>query len=270
MLALAIGLPTATVVAASNNSTSSIVQSYTTDGTVQPGMIVGLNQKHTNQVQALTESQASSIFGVAISPTNAPITLSGNSTNTQVYVATSGRYDVLVSTQDGAIKVGDYISISALNGIGMKADSNELVVIGRSAASFNGTGSVLSTVKLKNNNGSTTTVTIGAIPVDINIEGNPTESAAAGRLPRLLQTAGSSIANKPVSAARVYTGMVILILTAVLSGGILYGGVRTSLISIGRNPLARRSIGRGLIQVVLTSLIIFILGLLGVYLLLRL
>jgi len=62
----------------------------------------------------------------------------------------------------------------------------------------------------------------------------------------------------------------ILIIIAAISGSILYGGVRTTMVSIGRNPLAKASIMRGLAQVVLVSIIIFIIGLIGVYLLLKL
>jgi hypothetical protein len=49
----------------------------------------------------------------------------------------------------------------------------------------------------------------------------------------------------------------------------MYGGIRNGLISIGRNPLSKKSIVRGMIQVILTALTIFLLGIFGVYLLLR-
>jgi hypothetical protein len=51
---------------------------------------------------------------------------------------------------------------------------------------------------------------------------------------------------------------------------ILYSGVRNTLISIGRNPLSKKTIYKGLIQIILMGLIIFITGLFGVYLLLKL
>jgi hypothetical protein len=46
--------------------------------------------------------------------------------------------------------------------------------------------------------------------------------------------------------------------------------VRSSMIALGRNPLSRKSILRGMFQVIITSIIIFICGLFGVYLLLKL
>jgi len=51
---------------------------------------------------------------------------------------------------------------------------------------------------------------------------------------------------------------------------VLYGGIRSSIISIGRNPLAKKSIVRGLIQVITVGVIILVIGLFSVYLLLRL
>jgi hypothetical protein len=49
----------------------------------------------------------------------------------------------------------------------------------------------------------------------------------------------------------------------------LYAGVRSSVISMGRNPLARKTIIRNLIQIVLIALIILVTGLIAVYLLLK-
>lgn len=51
---------------------------------------------------------------------------------------------------------------------------------------------------------------------------------------------------------------------------LLYAGVRNAIISIGRNPMSRKSIVKALIQVILTSLLILIIGLFAVYLLLKL
>jgi multisubunit Na+/H+ antiporter MnhB subunit len=88
-------------------------------------------------------------------------------------------------------------------------------------------------------------------------------------LPNFLITAGQTVANRPVSESRVYISLVILGISAVIAGSMLYAGIRSSIISIGRNPLSKRSIIRSLIQVTLTSLIVFIIGLFAVYLLLR-
>ncbi|QQS18685.1 hypothetical protein IPL68_01180 [Candidatus Saccharibacteria bacterium] len=61
-----------------------------------------------------------------------------------------------------------------------------------------------------------------------------------------------------------------MLVTIFMTGSLLYGGVRSSLVSIGRNPLAKKSILRGLIQVVILGLTVFVIGLIAIYLLLKL
>ena len=58
--------------------------------------------------------------------------------------------------------------------------------------------------------------------------------------------------------------------SALITGVMLYSGARGSLISVGRNPLSKGAILKGLIQIVILSLTVFITGMFGVYLLLKL
>ena len=76
--------------------------------------------------------------------------------------------------------------------------------------------------------------------------------------------------DKKVSAARIYLGLAVLALTTVITGNLVYSGVRSGMISVGRNPLSKKSIIKSLIQTVIAGLIIFIVGVLAVYLLLKL
>jgi hypothetical protein len=254
-------------VLAASSSDQGLVRSYGTNANVQLGMLVELDAKDPNKVAPLTTADVNNMFGVAISPSDAPLTVSGN-TGTQVYVATSGQYDVLVSNQNGIIKAGDYISASALDGIGMKADDGEPTVLGRAAADLTSNNILESNVKVRTDSGDQT-VAIGIVPVTIAIATNPSAGHGTGNLPGFLQVASSNIASKPVPAPRVYAGLAILLLRTFISGVILYSGVRGSLLSIGRNPLARHSILGGLSETVLAGVAIFILGLFAVYLLLK-
>jgi hypothetical protein len=177
---------------------------------------------------------------------------------------------VLVSNQNGPIKSGDYISISALAGVGMKVDTTQPTVLGKAAGDFTGTGKVAGTAKLKDTNGKEITVSLGRIPVEISISHNPLQQSAADGLPGFLQHAGEAVAGKQVSPTRVYVALVVMVISALVAGGILYSGVRGGLIAIGRNPLAKKQIISGIIRVVLSGLICFIIGIFGVYLLLKL
>ena len=253
---------------AATASTENVANSYGTDGTVRQGMIVGLQPGSTSKVIALERSNMSQMLGVVISASDAPITISGETSVAQVYVVTSGQYKVLVSNQNGPIHSGDYISVSSLNGVGMKAESSDATVLGKAAADFTGSGQGVSTTQLKNNGG-ITPVAIGLLTVNIGIGSNPAVSRN-GSLPGFLQTSSNSIAGKPVAAARIYLSLAVLALTAFMAGSLMYSGVRNTIVSIGRNPLAKRTITKGLMQIVLVSIIIFIVGLFAVYLLLRL
>jgi hypothetical protein len=255
---------------AASSSTQAIVQSYGTNEALETGMIVGLIKGHASQVQALTINDDTTMQGVVVAPNTAAISLSSGSSANQVYVATSGSYNVLVSNENGPIGIGDYVSVSSLDGIGMKAEDSEATVLGKATEAFNGNANVISSATIKKTGGGTTTVAIGSILVDIAIANNPAQGHGIGELPGFLQVASSDIADKPVSAPRVYISLLILLLTMVISGSLLYSGTKSSVVSIGRNPLAKRYIIRGLIQVILSGVIIFILGLFAVYLLLRL
>lgn len=264
------GLAVCTVSA--EQATQAVVESYGTDTVLQQGMLVRLKDGDASKVVVLSEKDAMKLHGVVVPMTDAAVALSQNtSVPRSVYVATFGRYNVLVSNQNGAIKVGDYVTISALDGIGMKTDTGQPIVVGKAAADFSGTNNIAGTATLKLKDGSVKQVSIGRIPVDINVSHNPLqESSKSSDVPGILAQATSAIANKPVSAARIYLSLMVLLVTTVIAGSILYSGVHTGLASIGRNPLARKSIMRGLLQVALTSLIILVLGLSGVYLLLTL
>ena len=103
-----------------------------------------------------------------------------------------------------------------------------------------------------------------------NIRLFPESYRSRDYLPEFLRKSAESLSGKPVPPARIWTGIAIVIVTGFLAGSLLYAGVRNALISIGRNPLGKKGIIRGLMQVVIISLIIFITGLFGVYLLVKL
>jgi hypothetical protein len=73
------------------------------------------------------------------------------------------------------------------------------------------------------------------------------------------------VANKPVSALRVYLSVTVLVATLFITGSMLYGGVRGGMTAIGRNPLAKGIISRGLLQTIIFGLVVLMLGMLAAY-----
>ena len=247
------------------------VQGYAADAPLDNGTIVQLTGKDANRVKVATQSELQNMFGVTIDSSQLSVRLSNEGLENELYVAASGTYNVLVSTQGGTIAAGDYVTLSAVNGVAMKAGTEEKTVFGRAVQSFDGKGVTLGTTTLKDTTGKTNkTVTLGSIPVTIDIKRNPNEKSTKAKVPEPLQRLGQAIAEKEVSASRIYLSMGITAVSLIAASAVLYSGVRSSVISIGRNPMSKKSIFRALLEIILTSVLILIIGLFAVYLLLKL
>jgi hypothetical protein len=245
-----------------------VTQGYKSDQSLQQGMIVRTTPKDDRKVEALTQKDVDDMLGIVVSPADASVALSDPTADDQVYVAVSGPYSVLVSTQNGPIKQGDYITISSLGGVGMKAENSQQLVIGKALGSFDGatpeTKATLTTNKGKKEVG------LGHVKVEVSVAHNPLYQKEEDiGVPRVLSKAAELVTNRPVSAFRIYASLGVFALSLLVAGCILYVGIRSGMTSIGRNPLARKTIFRSLIQVTLMSLIVFVIGVFAVYLLLR-
>ena len=246
-------------------------QGYAADTKLDNGTIVQLTGGESNRVKIAIQAEMQNMFGVTVDRNQLPVILSNEGLENEVFVAASGTYNVLVSTQAGDIASGDYITLSSINGIGMKAGTKEETVLGRANASFNGKGVTLGTATLKDTDGNTNkSVTLGSIPVTIDIKKNPNDISTTANVPEVLQRVGQAIAEKEVHPIRIYLSMAITAICIIAAIAIVYAGIRNGVISIGRNPMSRKSIFRALVEVILTSILILIIGLFAVYLLLRL
>lgn len=249
------------------------VQGYAADTALQVGTVVQLVGGGTTKVAAATAKNLGGMYGVVVDPHELSLTISNSSLANEASVATSGTYKALVSTQNGTVKQGDYLTMSAIDGVIMKAGTydDQHMVFGRAAGSFDGKTSSLGNATLKDTTGATNqTVAIGLIPVTISIQRNPNEKSTKTNLPPFLQKLGQAIADKPVGPLRMYLSIAITGLSIIVAITTLYSGVRNSIISIGRNPLSKKSIFRGLLEIILTTFLILIIGLFAVYLLLKL
>lgn len=247
------------------------VQSYGADTPLDIGTIVQLTGKNANRVKIATQAELQNMFGVVVDRNQLSLTLSSEGMENEAFVAVSGTYNVLVSTQGGPIAAGDYVTLSSISGVAMKASTEQKTVFGRAAGSFDGKGVTLGTAPLKDTSGKTTqTVTLSSIPVTIDIKRNPNEKSTKANVPELLERAGQAIAEKPVSPVRIYLSMGITAVSLIAAIAVLYAGVRSGMISIGRNPMSKKSIFRALLEVILTSFVILVIGLFAVYLLLKL
>ena len=247
------------------------VQSYAADAPIANGTIVQLTGNAADRVKVATLAEQQNMFGVAVDRNQLPLILTSEDKQNEVFVAASGTYNVLVSNQNGSIAAGDYIAMSSTNGVGMKAGTDKVTVFGRAVGNFDGQSNTLGTATLNDTSGGMLkTVNLGSIPVTIDIKNNPNELTTQSNLPEFLQRVGKEIAEKEVSPIRIYLSMAITFISIIATIVMLYAGIRNAVISIGRNPMSKKSIFRALLEVILTSVLILIIGLFAVYLLLRL
>lgn len=247
------------------------VQGYSANQPIEVGTIVQLSGENSNRVITAKQAELQNMFGVTVDPQQLSIRVSQGDLENEVFVASSGTYNTLVSTQGGSISPGDYVTLSSIDGVAMKAGYDESTVFGRAVSGFDGKGLVSGEVTLKDTEGNNNKqVKLGTIAVTIDIKSNPNEKSTKAKVPEVLERIGQAIAEKEVDPIRIYLSMAITAVSLVASIIVIYSGVRNSVISIGRNPMTKKSIFRALIEIILASLLILIIGLFAVYLLLKL
>lgn len=242
-----------------------VTQGYYTDQPLQNGLVVRIKGGDKAKVEPLTQEQEVDIFGIVISSNESPVNLSDPDAQ-QVFVATQGRYDVLVSTQNGQIRAGDSIVISSIEGVAMKADDLHRMLVGKALENFDGESDAESKVKISDGR----TIAVGRIQIDISVKRNPSFSGdTIAGVPHALSRVAASVTDRPVTAFRIYAGLAVLLTCLVVAGAILYSGIHAGVSSVGRNPLAKGGIVKSLVTMTLTALIVVSIGLFAVYLILK-
>ncbi len=128
---------------------SDLAEFYTTnDSTLSAGDVVSLDSNLETGAQKSAIAYDPGVLGIV---STWPGLVMGNVTNEGVKavpIAMSGRVPVKVSSENGPIKAGDYLTTSSLAGVAMKA-TKAGAVIGTALTDFNGegTGAVLAFVK---------------------------------------------------------------------------------------------------------------------------
>lgn len=234
-------------------SASLISQGYAVKSPIPTGALVSISTTDAGSAVITDLKNQDKLFGVAVVSSSSLLSISGGSG--EIQVASSGLAPVLVSTEGGPIKRGDHLSVSSIAGVARKATSGSRT-IGIAADDFDGTSTGVSKRKLDTNTG-TKEVALGQIPVDIGI-GNyqPNGLDTGSVVPTWLQTLSNTVAGKVVSPIRAVVATTILIAAIISVSVLLYGAVRTSIISIGRNPLAKNSVFKGLAQVIVIVVVI--------------
>lgn len=263
-VALIIGLVSVVTLAApASHALTSISQGFNTTDQLALGSIVSLKTNTLDQVVAASANNVDSLYGVVINDGSSLLSLS-SSQQSQVQIATAGIASVLVSDINGSISQGDQITASPIKGVGMKATNNTKVVgiaQGVPVTSSN------STHTYTDQQGKKQTIILGEVPVLISATyffKQPEKTI----IPSAIQNLANALAGKSVNTAPILISAAIFIITIIVVASIVFSMIRSSIISVGRNPMSQSAIYRDVIQLSALVLGILVVSLISIYVIL--
>ncbi len=227
---------------------------------VKAGMFVSRVSTDGNEVEPTTRETLSTAIGVATDEDTGLLTLSNKSSN--VYIATSGSLPAFVTDLNGPINEGDRLTVSPLAGVLMKATGEDAYVLGVASHSFVSEGTGVTEVAY-NNGTEAVTAKVGSILLYIKPDTNPEKAAR-----NFLVDLGEKIVRKPVAFLQVMFAGIFFVVTILTIMALMGSAVRATITAIGRNPLAKTSVLKGLLQLVGLAIAVLLAGIAGTYLIL--
>lgn len=240
---------------------TTLSESYTTKDDLPAGALVSVQDNETDIVMAAESSNVNNLLGVVIPSGSSLLSLS-NGKDGQVQVATSGTLPVIVSDINGEVERGDHVTASPVKGVGMRATSNVRIV-----GIAQGKMTNVKQQSYKGSDGKEHTMKLGEVPVLVNVAyyfKEPDKTI----IPSAVQNIANSLAGKEVGTVPILVAGGIFLVMLIIVSSLIYSMIRSSIISVGRNPLSQSAIYRGMVQ--LSGLVIAILGvgLVSIYLVL--
>lgn len=255
------------ILSASANAESAISQGFqTADTNITAGSLISVTTTGGRFAGPSNTNNVANLVGVA---GNKPLVALSNGVDNNLQVIVSGSTDALVSNINGDIKIGDKITASPINGIGMVAVSSGEIV-GTAQTDLKSVHTI--NENLTKSDGTKANVQVGMIPLEVNVSyytAPESKSAVSQFLPPFLQNLANSLSGKQVSPWRVLIGTIALILGFVASMVMLYASIRSNMISIGRNPLARGELRKGFFDVSIFAVGVLIITLAATFLILK-
>lgn len=241
---------------------ATISQGFSTTTALPLGSIVSLENNTSDQVTPTNTGNVDNIIGVVVNDGSSPLTLTNGQPN-QVQVATSGTAQILVSDINGAITQGDQITASPIKGVGMKASSNAKVV-----GIAQGTPTNSSTPQsYTDDQGHKQTFILGQVPIVVNVSYYYKQEQKT-IIPTAIQNLANALAGKTVNTLPILISAGIFIVTLIVVVSIIYSMVRSSIISVGRNPMSQSAVYRDVIQLSALVLGILAVAVIAIYIIL--
>jgi len=171
----------------STSSTYDYAERYVSDDKLEAGELVTADANGVNKVRRITSTK-DPILGVV---STRPGFITGRNTQGSYPIALAGRVPIKVSTKNGAIKAGDYLTSSDIAGVAMKAVSpGEVIGIALEAYDKADMGSVSVFVKP------------GWQALSLASDGSSSSATASSAS----QTSNTSSADKRSGLAKIYAG----------------------------------------------------------------
>jgi hypothetical protein len=244
-------------------SSANISHSFNSTDEVRIGSLVSLDSKQSDYVSLANSSNASKLLGVAVASNDSLLAVDAE--EGKVQIATSGVANALASTLNGNIAVGDQIAVSPFDGVGMKASAGSKI-LGLAQTALNAGTDGVTTQSVTDKHGKTRQIIVGYVRINIGI-GTATQGVDANL--NSLQRLVRSITGHTVSAARAFISLAVAIVASLALITLIYASIYGSIVSIGRNPLAKYAVFRSLTSVLIMAVLTAGVASLTIFFLLR-
>lgn len=222
-------------------------EGFQSDEDIAVGSLVSVNENNEELVTVANINNASNLIGVAVSRDSSSLYFTSTSDET-VAVATTGEASVFVSDLQGPISPGDKISVSPINGVGQKATALGEVVVGVAKSGL-GDDNIEQSIDVEFADG-VRSVNIGVVRASINVH-NYIPDQEERTLLSSIQNTAQAIAGKPVTMAKALISSAILIATLMVVIVTMGSSIQGSMVSLGRNPLAKKTIISSMVKIIL-------------------
>ncbi|MHB1865153.1 MAG: hypothetical protein ACYCPS_03250 [Candidatus Saccharimonadales bacterium] len=226
-----------------NAASPNISRSYNSTSVLPVGSIVSLSPGSSTNVEESNQSNAQRLVGVVVQSSQSLLAV--NPTSGKVQVATSGTVNTLVSTVNGNISVGQDVAVSPFNGVGMKANSGDRVV-GIAITSFNSNTAGATSEQVKDSFGNVHHITVGYVRLTIAVGTMNSSNFSIQSLQQFVE----SLTGHPISVLRLIISLVVAFIAILSIVTLIYASIYGSIVSIGRNPLAKLAVFRTLSSVI--------------------
>ena len=229
---------------------AAFAQGYLADEKIAAGTLVQLDSD-ARKVKPAEQDQSDDLIGVVVDDEQALLT--SRSKEDTVQVVTSGLAAAVVSDINGEIKTGDRVAVSPLSGVGQKATASGKV-LGIAKGDWKDYARDATESEVTDSRGGKVKVKLVSMPVEVNpVYFDSGADSRSKYVPQTFQNVVEAVAGKPVSGAKTLLVLAMFLASLIFISILMGSAVRNSLISIGRNPLAKAAVYKGLWQIILIA-----------------